>query len=219
MRDGNYILTGNDIPPEDIMQIKGKKEVSPYILEQLKSRNEAVVLMGIRNMVEDQRYRRDDVCELLVGIIRRGVDGMVAMKAGDGLISVLGQANSSISSRIIKTGLFAVSDTNGWVLSRIIATPQLSGEIRTAAIDILKRYREGDIGKETLQEIERLLNFAVSNENDDPRMRKTIEMAFTMKPSRPRVSSIPAVAAWNPRRTIPATLPPAPVVPKQPVKA
>jgi hypothetical protein len=219
MRDGNYILTGGDIPQEDPIQ-KGKRTISPYILEQLKSRNEGVVLLGIRNMVDDRRYSREEVCELLVGVIRRGVDGMVALKAGDGLISALGEANPSISARTIKSGLFAVSDANGWVLSRIIAEPILSGEIRKAAIDLLSRYRAGEIGKETMQEIERILTLAVSNEKDDPRMRKTIEMAFSRNPSGPRISSVPARAPWDARRTL--TQPPAQNVVAQtgkPVKA
>jgi len=219
MREGNYILTGGDIPQEGPLQ-KGKRGVSPYILEQLKSRNDGVVLLGIRNMVEDRRYGREEVCELLVGVIRRGVDGMVALKAGEGLISALGEANPSISAKTIRGGLFAVSDANGWVLSRIIAEPVLSGEIRKAAIDLLSRYRAGEIGKETMREIERILTLAVSNEKDDPRMRKTIEMAFSRNPSGPRISSAPPKAPWSPRKTM--AQPPAQSVVAQtgkPVKA
>jgi hypothetical protein len=51
-------------------------------------------------------------------------------------------------------------------------------------------------------------------------MRKTIEMAFSMKPSRPRISSVPAKAPWNARKTL--TQPPVQKVVVQtgkPVKA
>ncbi len=188
MSSGKYSLTGGDVPREGYRCASSNGGIPANLLRQLGSSNEEAVIAGIDTLVGGN-YSREEACEALAGLLLKGAVGAVASKISDGLVLVLSQADPAISAKTISRCLHVANDSNGIVLSKIAAEPLIGGAARNAAIELLSRFREGDVGKDTLENIERLLTSVVFNEKDDPRIKRSVENTFARRSWRPNIES------------------------------
>lgn len=211
MSSGRYILTGGDVPGEGNACASANCGIPPALLGQLWSGKEDAVIASVDTLVSGN-YSRDEVCEAFAGMLLKGAVGKVASKVSDGLVLVVSQANPVISARTINRNLHVVNDTNGLTLSKIAAEPLIGGEVRHAAIELLSRYREGDIGRETLENIERLMTSVAFNEKDDPRIRRSVESTFARRSWRPNIET-PSIKrqSGKPPKAFPSAHPVSPI--------
>lgn len=194
-----YFFRGEGTSHEKPCGEPSANKIPPALIKKLGSNDEREVAEGIREIAGNPLYLQEDVCEILAEIIRKGAEGRTTEEACIGFLGAIGKARPVSAASILGKNLFSPNDVNGRLLSVIISMP-LEGAVRKAAIDVLGRYREGDLSPEVVSEIEERLSNAFFGEKD-PRMKREIESTFALRGWRPRISTNPPAFAKPVRKT------------------
>ena len=177
----------------------GQGTIPKLIKERLKNHTEAVVVLGIRGLMNtDQRsgkmhYDADEICNWLVAFVSKDPRENIARGATKSLVQLLGRTHTIGRNKVSETVMANLGGKNARnlrVYLGILSEPKVAQEVKRWAIEKLATYEEGELSGK-LDAIEMMLLERMMDPQEDKQIKFIIKQRFgPNRNGRPKIGVI-----------------------------
>lgn len=164
-------------------QAKAKYEnISDFLLNRLSSKQEEIVLSGIRELARAEemshKYRPEKVAEALALVLQSSNSEKVAEAAGDALVEKLGREVSLDDANVITGLLVGKQDRNAKFFMKMLDGTKYKAGLRWLAVERLVAFRGAELSPGTVDSIEMALLERMKDKNESEDVKNAIKNRF-----------------------------------------